>query len=105
MIERRAQPFIIDEAKFSTQKFVTYILLLFFCVVMGNVLFLGDDQSERSTIIQTVINLAFLAAGFWLGSSKGAADTRDQMTKLMTPIAGTTTTTTTPAEQPPETPK
>jgi len=69
--ERRASR--IDEAKFSTQRVVTYIVLLIFTAVTGNVL-LGVDQAERSTIIQTVINFTMLALGFWLGASKQAQD-------------------------------
>jgi len=72
MIERRA-PFVVDEAKFSTQRVVTYVILLIFAAVTANVL-LGQDQAERSTIIQTVINFAMLALGFWLGTSKSSAD-------------------------------
>ena len=70
--ERRA-PFVADEAKFSTQRLVTYIILIIFTAVVANVL-IGADQAERSTIIQTVINFAMLSIGFWLGTSKGAAD-------------------------------
>jgi len=66
----------LDEAKFSTQKIVTLILLTIFAAVTANVLS-GDDQAERSTILQTVINLAILAVGYWLGSSKGATDNSD----------------------------
>jgi len=72
MIERRA-PFVVDEAKFSTQRVVTYVILTIFAAVTANVL-LGQDQAERSTIIQTVINFAMLALGFWLGTSKSSAD-------------------------------
>jgi len=71
-VERRV-PFIVDEAKFSTQRLVTYIILVIFSAVVSNVL-LGADQAERSTIIQTVINFTMLALGFWLGTSKGSAD-------------------------------
>lgn len=63
----------LDEAKFSTQKIVTLILLVIFAAVTANVL-AGTDQAERSTILQTVINLTILAAGYWLGSSKAATD-------------------------------
>lgn len=69
----RRRVFTTDEAKFNTQKTVTYILLVIFAAVTVNVL-LGGDQSERSTIIQTVINLGVMAVGYWLGSNK-AADT------------------------------
>jgi len=70
--ERRL-PFVADEAKFSTQRLVTYVILIIFASVVANVL-VGQDQAERSTIIQTVINFAMLSIGFWLGTSKGAAD-------------------------------
>jgi hypothetical protein len=70
--ERRA-PFVADEAKFSTQRLVTYVILIIFSAVTANIL-LGQDQAERSTIIQTVINFAMLSIGFWLGTSKSSAD-------------------------------
>ena len=72
MNERR-QPFVVDEAKFSTQRVVTYVLLLLFCSVTVAV-FRGDDQAERSMMLQTVVNFTLIAVSFWLGMSKGAAD-------------------------------
>lgn len=72
MIERRAA-FQVDEAKFATQRLVTYVLLLIFASVVAAV-FLGQDQAERSMLIQTVINFTMLALGFWLGTSKSSAD-------------------------------
>jgi len=78
--ERRA-PFVIDEAKFSTQRIVTYIILMIFASVTANVL-LGQDQAERSTIIQTVINFAMLALGFWLGASKQAQDNAQSTSRI-----------------------
>lgn len=80
MNERR-QPFQADEAKFSTQKIVTYILLLIFASVTANVL-MGQDQAERSMLLQTVINLTLLATGYWLGSSKAATDTNAAMGRI-----------------------
>ena len=71
--ERRSIPFAADEAKFSTQRLVTYVILIIFTAVVANVL-IGQDQAERSTIIQTVINFAMLSIGFWLGTSKSSAD-------------------------------
>lgn len=65
----------LDGAKFSTQRCVTYIVLLIFFIVVWQVL-LGpnQDQSERSMILQTVINVTLLALGFWLGSSKSGQE-------------------------------
>jgi protein-S-isoprenylcysteine O-methyltransferase Ste14 len=78
--ERRA-PFMVDEAKFSTQRLVTYVILLIFTAVTANVL-IGQDQAERSTIIQTVINFAMLAIGFWLGASKQAQDNAQSASRI-----------------------
>ena len=72
MIERRA-PFQVDEAKFSTQKAITYALLTIFAAVTAVVLY-QNDQSERSMVLQTIINLTLLGVGYWLGSSKDAAN-------------------------------
>lgn len=80
VIERRA-PFIIDEAKFSTQRVVTYYLLLIFTAA-GVAVVMADDQSERSTMLQTIINFTMLAVGFWLGSSKGAVDKDASMSRM-----------------------
>ena len=80
-IERRMSD-IVDEARFSTQRFVTYIILIIFATVVANVL-LGLDQAERSTIIQTVINFTMLALGFWLGTSKGSADKEATASRIL----------------------
>jgi sulfite exporter TauE/SafE len=75
VIEQRKPPkerrkgFVIEEAKFDTQRLVTYALLLIFTATVTNVL-LGNDQSERSTILQTVVNFTMIAVGYWLGASK-----------------------------------
>lgn len=100
-VEKRKTPFLLDESKFSMQKVVTYMIFLCFSAVLVNVLFMGQDQSERSMVLQTTINLAFMAAGFWLGASKGASDARDQMAKMLQPQPDSTVTTT--IQTPPET--
>lgn len=74
MAEERRKPFVADKEKFSTQRTVTYCLLLQFALVAAQVLY-QNDQSERSMILQTIINLTLLAVGYWLGSSKAAAET------------------------------
>lgn len=100
MIDRRS-PFTIDEAKFSTQKILTYVLVGIFAAVTTNVLYV-NDQSERSMILQTVINLTLLAVGYWLGSSKGAADSNETISKITKPQItdpSFTTTTTSKAQE------
>ena len=86
IIKDERRPFVIDEAKFSTQKVVTYILLRIFSALVANVL-IGQGQAERSTVMQTVINLTFLACGFWLGSSKSATDNTAALTNMAQPVA------------------
>src|SRR5687767_1493117 len=81
MEERRA-PFVADEAKFSTQRLVTYALLLIFTAVVANVLLVAV-QAERSTIIQTVINFMTFVVGFWIGTSKSAADKDASATRIL----------------------
>jgi sulfite exporter TauE/SafE len=80
MKERRS-PFVAEEQKFSTQRVVTYVLLIIFAAVTAYV-FYGDDQAERSTVLQTVINFTMLAIGFWLGSSKGSADKEAELGRI-----------------------
>ncbi len=80
-MEERREPFVIDRAKFSTQREVTYVLLVIFGVTVVYVL-RGEDQSERSMILQTVINLTLLAVGYWLGASKAAADSGQAMSRI-----------------------
>lgn len=92
--ERRKVPFAIDESKFSMQKVVTYMIFMCFAAIIINVIFMTQDQSERSMVLQTTINLAFMAAGFWLGASKGAADAREQMAKMLQPQPDSKITTT-----------
>lgn len=80
VIERR-QPFVIDEAKFSTQRMVTYFLLMLFFLAAISVHF-ANDQAERSTMLQTIINFTMLAVGFWLGSSKSAVDKDGSISRI-----------------------
>jgi hypothetical protein len=80
VIDRRA-PFVIDEAKFSTQRVVTYAILLIFAGVTAAV-FWQNDPAERSDLKQAVINFTMLAIGFWLGSSKSSADKDASMSRI-----------------------
>jgi hypothetical protein len=81
MSERRQTPFAVDQEKFSTQRAVTYFLLLVFAGVTAWVLY-KDDQSDRSMMLQTVINLTLLAVGYWLGSSKQGQDQAQSMSRI-----------------------
>lgn len=89
MEEPKRRLFDLDGAKFSTQKTITYILLAIFSAVTANVLW-TNDQSERSMILQTVINLTLLGVGYWLGSSKGATDSNEAIGKIAAAAAPST---------------
>lgn len=79
---RKRSGFLIDEAKFDTQKTITYASLSIFAALTFWV-FAGNDQGERSMVLQTVINLVIGAFGYWLGASKGAADARQTLEKML----------------------
>lgn len=81
MSERRRSPFVVDEEKFSTQRTVTYALLCIFTSTAAWVLY-QNDQSERSMILQTVINLTLLAVGYWLGASKQGQDASASQSRI-----------------------
>lgn len=81
-MDEQRKPFMEDAAKFSTQRLVTYALLLIFTAVVANVLLKGDE-AERSTIVQTVINFMTFVVGFWLGTSKSAADKDASATRIL----------------------
>jgi len=70
--------FAVDQEKFSTQRTVTYCLLIQFGLTAVQV-FWNNDQSERSMMLQTIINLTLLAVGYWLGSSKQSQDQTQTM--------------------------
>lgn len=94
----------LDEGKLSTQRIVTYIILLIFSGVVC-IVFQSKDAAERSTVLQVVVNLTMLAVGFWLGSSKAADDAVNRMQPPAAPVPVrieevTTTTTTSAAGEP-----
>lgn len=79
MAERRKTD--LDSEKFSTQRAVTYALLGIFATTAAWVLY-QNDQSERSMILQTVINLTLLSVGYWLGASKQGQDQAQSMSRI-----------------------
>lgn len=80
VIERR-KPIVVEQEKFATQRTLTYCLLLIFALVVAEVMWRNID-TERSTVLQTVINLIMLAVGFWLGASKQGQDTAQSMQRI-----------------------
>jgi len=102
MIERRKTPFAIDEAKFTTQKVLSYGLMVLFATVVESVFLYSEEAAERSMVMQTVINITMIVVGFWLGSSKGAADNRDQLNKMLQPQADSKVVTTITTDKPDE---
>lgn len=71
--QRRKGDFVAEEEKFSTQRNVTYVLLAVFVGMSLSVL-IGSDQSERSIVLQAIINITTFAVGYWLGASKQSQD-------------------------------
>lgn len=78
MKERR---FLAEEEKFSTQRVVSYCVMIIFTAVTAWILHFGT-QDQKSIIIQTVINLVIGVVAFWIGSSKGSADKEAQLNRI-----------------------
>ncbi len=51
---------------------VACVLLAIYAAYGGALMIQGGDRSERAAFGQSAINLAMLAAGFYLGSSAGS---------------------------------
>jgi len=81
IIERRSLPFSVDQEKFTTQRCITYLLILIFASVVAEVLW-RNVETERSTVLQTVINLTMLAVGYWLGASKQGQDQAQAISEI-----------------------
>lgn len=81
MIDRR-NTFISEEAKFLTQKELTYAVVFIFFLAAGWTFYRGSD-AQQATVLQTIINLVIAGFSYWIGSSKGAADNRDQLNKML----------------------
>lgn len=80
MKERRST-FVAEQEKFSTQRTLTYCLLAIFAATSAFVLY-DNDQSERSMVLQTIINLTLLAVGYWLGASKQGQDASASQSRI-----------------------
>lgn len=78
--ERRA-PFIAEQQKFSTQKFMSYCVVLLFTAVTSWILSYGTSE-QKSIIIQTIIGLMIGVVAFWIGSSKGSADKEAELQQI-----------------------
>jgi predicted Na+-dependent transporter len=79
--EERRKPFAVDQEKFATQRAISYLLILIFAAVVSEVLW-RNVETERSTVLQTVINLTMLAVGYWLGASKQGHDQAHSMSRI-----------------------
>lgn len=98
MQERRAEPFQSEQAKFDMQIRVTWYIFAVCFALLAAIVWMGkvDDVKAQLDKLQIWFGLAI---GYWLGTSKGAADNRDQLNKMLPPVAppattGSTTSTT-----------
>ena len=96
--------FNADAARFRSQYILTLLILAVFAGVNAAV-FLTGDNGMKTAIVQADIALTLLAAGYWFGSSKTAAD-NDHMAQrnlqVPPPEQGGKTTTVTTESQPME---
>lgn len=77
---------------------VTWYIFAVCFALLAAIAWMGgvDDVKAQLDKLQTWFGLAI---GYWLGTSKGAADNRDQLNKMLPPVAplattGSTTSTT-----------
>lgn len=75
LFERR---YDAEEAKFSTQRTLTYYVVSMFGLVTAWVLYYGS-QEQRSIIIQCWIGIMIAGWQYWIGSSKD----KNQLNKLI----------------------
>ena len=87
MNERR---FDASEQKFATQRQLTYAVVWIFFLAAAWTFYHGTE-SQQATVLQTIINLVIAGFSYWIGSSKGSAEAREQLNKLIGPQPGTTT--------------
>lgn len=83
----------MDEEKFVTQRQLTFTIVMLFSFVTIWSLFLGTVE-QKSIIIQCVIGLMIAYTSYWIGATKGAADAREQMAKMLQPQPDSKITTT-----------
>ena len=81
MKERR---FLPDEAKFATQAKVSGAIIFIMAAVIANLCWRGS-VADMKEVYNTLLPFFGIVIGFWIGSSKGAADTREQLNKMMLP--------------------
>lgn len=98
VVERRSEPFQSDRAKFQMQISVTWYLFAVCFALFAALVWLGTVDDVKS-LIEKMMTFFGLVVAYWIGTSKGAADNRDQLNKMLPPVAppattGSTTSTT-----------
>lgn len=71
-------------AKESTQRHISFYVISIICAVIA-VLCLKGSIEDIKNVYNTLLPFLGLVLGFWLGSSKGAADNREQLNRLIQP--------------------
>lgn len=91
-----------EREKFATQRDLTFLVVSIFGLVTAWVLYYGTVE-QRSAIVQCWIGLAIGSVMYWIGTTKGAADNRDTLNKMLPappPSGGTSTVTSTTEVKP-----
>lgn len=81
-VEVQERRYDSEREKFATQRDLTFYVTSIFALVTAWVLFYGTVE-QRSAIVQCWIGLAIGSVMYWIGTTKGAADNRDTLNKML----------------------
>lgn len=83
--DRRYDPIASKE---STQRRVSFFVIFIVAAVIAVICWKGTMEDIKN-LYNTLLPFFGLVLGFWIGSSKGAADNREQLNKLLGPPGAT----------------
>ena len=104
MVLPKERRFSVDEAKFTTQRAVTFYIFMLVTAVIGVICWRGEVDDIKN-IFNVLVPFFASVIGYWIASSKGSAD-KDQLSRrnlqVPPPEQGGKTTTVTTESQPME---
>lgn len=93
LFERRYDPIA---AKEGTQRRISFYVIFIVASVIAVMCWKGNLEDIKN-VYNTLLPFFGLVLGFWIGSSKTAADNREQLNKLIPPPEGTAIQVSTPS--------
>lgn len=75
-------PFQTERAKFEMQIKVTFLLFFITTALMAAVVYKGDLPAVEK-LLDKMMTFFGMVVTYWIGASKGAADARDQLARML----------------------